>query len=363
MKKVGLIGMTALLAACLEPQLAPQLAERSSADFTIEVVADGLNTPWGAAELADGSFVVTEKQGALKHIKNDGEIVDIKGLPSGIFTQGQGGLLDVHAEADGHLLMSHSYGTWDANGTALIRAKLEGDRLVGATEIYRAAPPKAAASHFGGRIQTLPGGDIILTLGDGFSEREAAQNPESHLGKIMRIHANGAPPAVYTLGHRNVQGVHYDAQSGALWAHEHGPRGGDELNLIIEGENYGWPVATSGLDYNGAKISPFKTYDGMTAPVHDWVPSIAPSGLTIYRGELFAGWNGDAFVGGLASRDLRHLKIENGKVIKEEKLLGDMQARIRDVRTGSDGSLLILNNTKIDMEPGGGQLLRLTPKK
>jgi len=155
-----------------------------------------------------------------------------------------------------------------------------------------------------------------------------------------------------------VQGLAYDAQTNKLWEHEHGPRGGDELNLIRPGQNYGWPVATTGLDYNGAKISPFKEYEDMAAPLHDWVPSIAPSGLTIYRGDMFPDWNGDALVGGLISRDVRLIDLENGKSIGEVSVLSDLDERVRDVRVDKDGAILVLTD-----DPENGKLLRVTPKK
>jgi len=209
-----------------------------------------------------------------------------------------------------------------------------------------------------------------MSVGEGFAYREAAQDKASDLGKIVRINTDGSIPSdnpfigvdgvrpeIYSLGHRNPQGLHFDSVSGTLWSHEHGPKGGDELNLIKPGKNYGWPIATTGIDYNGAMITPFKSYKGMEPFVKDWVPSIAPSGLTIYRGTLFPEWDGDALVGGLKSRDLRRVDLEDSKFIREYILLEDLNARIRDVRTAPDGSILIL--TDDDTE---GKLLRLTPK-
>ena len=226
------------------------------------------------------------------------------------------------------------------------------------------------SSHFGGRMVFLPDGTLVMSLGEGFAYREAAQDKASDLGKIVRINTDGSIPAdnpfvgadgvrpeIYSLGHRNPQGLHFDSVSGKLWAHEHGAKGGDELNLIKPGMNYGWPIATTGVDYNGAKITPFQTYKGMENFVKDWVPSIAPSGLTIYRGDMFSEWNGDALVGGLKSRDLRRVDLEDGKFVREYILLKDLNARIRDVRTAPDGSILILTDDSTE-----GKLLRLTPK-
>ncbi len=240
--------------------------------------------------------------------------------------------------------------------------------------IFRASPPKAAASHFGGKIAFLPDDTLVLTLGDGFAYREDAQKADTHLGKLVRLNRDGGvpddnpflgkskdgrafKPQIYSLGHRNVQGLAYDAQTNTLWEHEHGPRGGDELNRIKPGANYGWPLATTGRDYQGARISPYETFEGTIDPIHDWVPSIAPSGLAIYRGDMFPDWNGDALIGGLASRDLRRVDLENGDSVDEESLLADLDGRIRDVRVARDGGVLVLIE---DSE--NGRLLKLLPK-
>ena len=379
--KFGLILAGFGIAACQEPQPAPDLPERASTEFTVTEIASGLDKPWSVAELPGGGFLITEIAGRLFHVKNDGSRREITGLPNDIFVAGQGGLLDVvlapDFESSSEVYISYAYGNSDANGTALIRAKLLGDVLDNPTIIFRASPPKAAASHFGGRIVFLPDDSLVLSLGDGFSYREDAQKPDTHLGKLVRLTRDGGVPSdnpfigqekngrafkpqIYSMGHRSVQGLALDSATGILWEHEHGPRGGDELNRMSAGANYGWPIATTGRDYQGARISPFETYEGMVDPVHDWVPSIAPSGLAIYRGELFPDWNGDALIGGLASRDLRRVDLEGGKSIGEEDLLSDLDMRIRDVRIASDGAVLILTENSASAEKG--QLLRLTPK-
>lgn len=351
------------LSACLESQPAPDIPTRTSAEFTTSIVAEGFTKPWSVAELPDGGFLVTEIAGKLFRVAPGGAKTEIAGLPTDIFVAGQGGLLDVVLAPDfstsGTIYLSHAYGDKDANGTALVRAMLSGNRLTNAKELYRATPPKSAAQHFGGRIVVMPDGAIMLTLGDGFAFREDAQKPETDLGKILRITPDGTATR-YTSGHRNVQGLAYDAQTQTLWEHEHGPRGGDELNRIIKGQNYGWPIATYGTDYQGARITPHKTYPGLTDGVHTWTPSIAPSGLSIYRGALFPEWNGDALAGGLASKDLRRLDIENGKVVGEVDLLSDLNARVRDVRVAKDGAVLVLVEGDKDTT-GEGYLLRLAP--
>ena len=386
MKKWAIF-MCLLTTACLEAQPKPDLQSRPSSDFNVEIVADGLNTPWSVATMPGGGYLVTEKQGAIKRIWPDGKVDVVTGGPDAIYTEQQAGLFDVTIASDSTdsliIYLAYAYGDAKANGTALYRAALphprthsgaDGLTLTG-DDVFRAANAKDTASHFGGRIVEMPDKTFILTLGDGFAYREAAQDKSSHLGKIVRLNRDGSAandnpftdqdnvkPEIYSLGHRNVQGAHYDAPTNTLWAHEHGPRGGDELNIIKAGQNYGWPTATTGRDYNGARISPFDSYEGMQAPIHDWVPSIAPSGLVIYRGGMFPEWNGDALVGGLAAKSLRRVDLEQGQAKGEEILLADLNARIRDVRVDKDGAILLVTNTKKDMEPGGGQLLRITPK-
>jgi len=290
------------LTACLEPQPKPDLQEVPVSNFNIDVLTEGLSAPWSVAEI-DSGYLITERDGKLYKVSNS-EKIEISGLPDDIFVSGQGGLLEVMPAPDfaqsRELYISYAYGHSNSNGTALLRTQLNGNELENPNVIFRALPPKTAASHFGGRIVFLPDDTLVLSLGDGFAYREEAQNLDSHLGKIVRLTRNGDVPSdnpklegktdIYSYGHRNVQGLTYDVQTNQLWEHEHGPRGGDELNLIKPGQNYGWPIASTGLDYNGAKITPFKTYEGMIDPVHDWVPSIAPSGLVIYRGDMFPGW-------------------------------------------------------------------------
>ena len=374
---LGMAAALSLLSACQEPQTAPELPERQSSEFNVTEIFAGLSNPWSVAELPDGGFLITEKSRKLLHFAADGSRSEITGLSDDIYVKGQGGLLDIVLAPDftatQEVYLSYSYGTDDANGTALLRAKLIGGALQNKTIIFRASPPKAAASHFGGKILFLPDETLILTLGDGFACREDAQKADTHLGKLVRLTRDGSVPAdnpflgqskfgrefkpqIYSLGHRNVQGLAMDSETGALWQHEHGPRGGDELNLLQAGANYGWPLATKGRDYQGARISPYESFKGTKDPIHSWVPSIAPSGLVIYRGAMFPGWNGDALIGGLASRDLRRVDLENGNSVGEEDLLSDLNLRIRDVRLAKDGAILLL------VEDGAnGRLLRVTP--
>lgn len=378
-----IIVVTALgLSACLEPQSAPDLPERPQADFQTDTVASNLTAPWAAAIMTNGSYLVTGKFGNLWVI-NNGQVQPVSGLPpeltslsnNRIATEGQGGLLDVALAPDfgisGMIYLSYSYGDWDANGTALMRARLNGDKLVGAETVFEAHPPKAAGSHFGGKIAVQSDGSLLLSLGDAFALREEAQRPTSHLGSIVRLNADGtaapdnpnfddgALPELFSIGHRNVQGLAIDPQTGIIWEHEHGPRGGDEINRIDAGGNYGWPIATYGRDYQGARISPVEDHAGFAAPVHVWTPSIAPSGMAVYRGDMFPDWDGDLLIGGLASGDLRRFDPVTGD---EVILLSDAKTatdrfRVRDVDVDRDGAVLLLIE---DAE--NGRLIRLMPK-
>lgn len=349
-------------------------AVKSDLKVSVETFASGLKAPWNIASLPDGGYLVTEKLGGIVRLSPDGSAAEISGVPEA-YARGQGGLFDVLLSpdfaSDPIIYISYSSGTSKANGTTIFKASIDGNALTGGEVIFT-ADPKDTGAHFGGRMAFMPDGTMMLTTGDGFKYREASQKRDSHLGKILRLTPNGkaaggnpfagepdAKKEIYSYGHRNVQGLAYDAQTGRLWSHEHGPKGGDELNLVRAGANYGWPIATFGVDYSGAQISPFTEYEGMKNSVHYWVPSIAPSGMTVYRGDMFADMNGDVLVGGLASRDLRRLHMSaDGRVEKETILLSNLGARIRDVQTAPDGAILVLTDDKSD-----GKVLRITPEK
>ncbi len=360
------IGIIALfLTGCMERQLAADISRAPTTDFNIETLADGLKNPWAVVETQQG-YLITERAGKLQNVA-DGEKTNITGLPNDIYVEGQAGLFDIKQRGD-RLFISYAYGDAQANGTALISVNLSNDTLTDTKTIFRANPPKDTNAHFGGRIAFLSDETLILTTGEGFKYREASQDLNSHLGKTIRLTLDGGVPTdnpkfgdkrqVYSYGHRNPQGLTYDVQTNTLWSHEHGPRGGDELNIIKPGENYGWPIASKGLDYNGAKITPHETYPGMKDGVHIWTPSIAPSGLSIYHGDMFPEWEGDALIGGLISRDIRVINLEDGKSKGEISILSDLDARVRDVRVAKDGAILVLTD-----DPENGKLLRITPKK
>jgi glucose/arabinose dehydrogenase len=336
------------------------------AELRIETIATGLDHPWSLAFLPDGRVLVTERGGRLRAVGRDGTLSTISGVPA-VFHAQQAGVFDVVAHprfADNQTLyLSYAKGSAKANATVIARARLEGSRLVGLTEIFRNTPQKSGPVHFGGRMAFLADGSLVMSTGDGFDYREQAQIKSSGLGKIIRIGGGGEIPAdnpfagspVWSIGHRNPQGLAFDAPTGRLWSHEHGPRGGDEVNLIVKGGNYGWPVATHGIDYSGASISPYKRYTGMIDPRVIWVPSIAPSGLAVYRGAMFPEWQGNLIVGALAAREVRRIILDaTGQMLQQERILPEISARIRDVRVAPDGALWLTTDAE------DGKVLRVS---
>lgn len=345
------------------------------AAYHIETLAEGLEHPWSMAFLPDGRVLVTERVGRLRIIQADGSLLaePVAGLPEA-FIAAQAGLMDVVLDPqyadNGWLYLSYAHGSEQANNTRLARARLVEGWLHDLQVLFTAQPLKAGAAHYGGRIAFLPDHTLLLTLGDGFDWREQAQNPANHLGKIVRLNRDGSVPAdnplvgqpgaaaeIYSLGHRNVQGIVHDGVLGRLYSHEHGPRGGDELNLIEAGRNYGWPLATFGVDYTGARVSPYADLPGLTAPLLHWTPSVAPSSLTQYRGERFPDWQGDLFVATLAERSVRRIRLQGDMLAGEEVLFEELDERIRDVRSGPDGALYLLTDSP------EGRLLRVLPNE
>jgi glucose/arabinose dehydrogenase len=349
-----------VLLVLLIASVAPSLATESPR-YRIETIAEDLAFPWSLAFLPDDRALVTERAGRLRVIA-DGKLVDkpVSGVPRA-FVEGQGGLFEVlldPAFADNQALyLSFAQGRSRANRTRVVRARLDGMALADVESIFTAKPAKDTPVHYGGRMTFLPDGTLAIGLGDGFDYREKAQRLDSHLGKIVRIGTDGSLPKdnpfvdredvlpeIYSYGHRNVQGIVLDTQTGNLYAHEHGPRGGDELNLIEPGGNYGWPVATFGLDYSGAVISPYSERPGMVSPLHQWTPSIAPSGMVIYRGAMFPEWNGDFIVTALAGRCAQRLRLKDGKLVDGQVLFAELGERLRDVRVAADGALWLLTD-------------------
>jgi glucose/arabinose dehydrogenase len=324
----------------------------------IETMATGLDHPWSLAFLPDGRTLVTERAGRLRVITKGQPPATITGVPA-VYEAGQGGLFDVvlHPQfgTNGLLYLSYAAGTPEANFTRIMRARLLGNALVDQKVIFEVGPPKDTPVHYGGRMAFLGDGTLAMTVGDGFDFREQAQNLGSGLGKIIRINDDGsipadnpfvarknAQPSIWSYGHRNQQGLAFDAVSGRLYEHEHGPRGGDEVNIITHGGNYGWPVATRGVDYSGASISPYKTYKAMRDGLVVWVPSIAPSGLAVYRGRMFPELDGDLLVGALVDREVRRIDLDAaGRVKGQSRLFPEIAARVRDVRVAPDGAIWV----------------------
>jgi glucose/arabinose dehydrogenase len=338
-----------------------------AADYRLEDWATGLSQPWSIAFLPDGSALVTELGGTLRRIDQDGRVGEPLANVPDVYFAGQGGLFDVVLHpgfAQNSLIyLSFAEGDPDDNGTAVARGRLSGNALQSVETVFRNFSRKDTPVHYGGRLAFLPDGTLLLTTGDGFDYREDAQDVTSGLGKVLRMSDDGSPaagnpfpasPYVYSYGHRNPQGLAV-SEAGVIWLHEHGPRGGDEVNLIEPGVNYGWPAITYGVDYSGAVISPYTALEGMAQPVHQWTPSIAPSGLTIYEADVFPDWRGDLLVGALVDREVRRLDLEAAEVVSEEALFSELDVRIRDVRTGPDGFLYVLTPARVvRVRPGGG---------
>lgn len=363
--------------------------------YEVSVVAKGLNKPWAVEPLPDGSFLVTEKGGQMRIVSKEGQIGEpiagllpveqggtteaskLGGLPP-ITAQGQGGLLDValspNFQKDSTIFWSFSEQRDDGSGTSVARGKLNADRtkLEDVKVIFRVLPSYKNGLHFGSRLAFDKAGKLYITDGDRFDRpnRELVQRLDNHFGKVMRINPDGtvpednpfvktegAKPEIWDQGHRNVQSAAFD-ESGQLWTVEHGAKGGDELNLIEKGKNYGWSIVTFGEEYSGQPIPNSQTTrEGYIDPVYYWDPVIAPSGMEIYTGAAFPEWKGNIFIGGLASQRLVRLVLKDNKVVGEEHLLTDRKQRIRDVKEGSDGFLYVVT------DDSNGELIRISPKK
>jgi len=326
-------------------------ADPAKLGLKLETLVINLDRPWGMTILPDQSLLITERTGQLRHWQQGKISAPIRGLPE-VYDAGQGGLLDVLAAADfassAKIWISYAAGSADANYTAVSELILDMQSVPPSVRsrrsLFKASPAKSGSAHFGGRLAAVEQ-HLWLTLGDGFDFREAAQDSASHLGKIVRIKLT-APnsAAIYASGHRNAQGLLWDPAKKLLWSHEHGPKGGDELNIIVQGSNYGWPAVTAGLDYTRAQVSPFKAHARFVSPAHIWTPSIAPSGMVIYAGTLFPEWQGNLLITALAGRALHRLVLNGQTVLSEEKLLTDENTRWRDIEVAADGTLYLLSD-------------------
>jgi glucose/arabinose dehydrogenase len=356
--------LTGLLLFCI--------TSTAHADYTLETVAEGFNFPWSVAFLPGGDYLLSMRSGEVRQVSATGEISEPLMNTPETYVAGQGGYFDIVLDpafaSNRQVYLSYAGGTPSANGTTIMRATLAQDGFVDPTVIFSATPTKDTPQHYGGKMLFLPDNTLLVTTGDGFEYREAAQDKFSQLGKILRLNRDGSVPAdnpfadgeqgnayVYSYGHRNSQGLAFDARTNTVYMHEHGPRGGDELNRVMPGRNYGWPGVTYGINYSGAYVSPLKEAPGITGPLTWWVPSIAPSGMAYYDAAAFPDWQGDLFVGALVDRDVKRLDMENGEVISQSALFSELEARIRDVRVGPDGFLYLLTDS------ASGALIRVKP--
>ena len=353
-------------------------AAPASAPFDVVVVAKGLENPWSVEPLPDGDLLVSERPGRMRVVTKDGRVGEpIAGLPP-VDARRQGGLLDLALSpdfaGDRTVFWSFSEPRQGGNATSVARGVLSQDRrsLTDVRVIFRAMPTYDGAMHFGSRLAFAPDGMLHVTLGDrsDFPMRAQVQRLDSHMGKTLRITPEGKPaegnpfigkpgalPEIWTIGHRNMQAAAFDAQ-GRLWGVEHGTRGGDELNLLEKGRNYGWPLVTFGIEYSGAGIpGSATTREGYVDPVYYWDPVIAPSGAQFYTGEAFPQWRNNLFIGALREKRLVRLVIEGDRVTGEEHLLADRNQRVRDVRQGPDGALYVVT------DESNGELWRISPRR
>lgn len=342
--------------------------------YTIETVAKGLDYPWALAFLPNGDLLVTERTGQIRIVSQNTVSEPLVGLPKDIYVQGQGGLLDVVLHPNYYtnrwLYLSYTVGSDDKNALQVMRAKLSGNQLIQQQIMFTVSPFKDTPVHFAGRMTFLPDNSLLITSGDGFDYREDAQRLNNLLGKVIRINDDGSIPAnnpflsedvdslsnyVFTYGHRNAQAILYDPSRGVIFSNEHGPDGGDELNIIQAGVNYGWPVITFGNDYIGGRISPFTDYPNMQQPLIDWTPSIAPSGMAVHSGELFKALNGDLLISVLKFKEVRWVQMDGINVVGQASLFKELGQRIRDVRVHPDGSIYVLTDS------AQGKVLRVVP--
>lgn len=374
-----LIGAPLVMQCKAQPRTGP--AQRSptpgsiDGNITVETVASGLEHPWGLAFLPDGRILVTERPGRLRIVSRDGRLSEpLAGVPQ-VAARGQGGLLDVaidprFSESRLVYLSFAEEGDGGTSGTAVVRGRLGDAGLENVEVIYRQQPKVRSGGHFGSRLVFSRDGKLFITQGDRQSSafRQQAQDLSSDIGKVVRINPDGsiprdnpfvgrsdARPEIWSYGHRNVQAAALNPETGQLWTVEHGARGGDELNHPQAGKNYGWPIITYGIDYGGGSIGEGTQREGMEQPVYYWDPVIAPSGMAFYTGDRYPGWKGSVFVGSMTPGALVRLTIDNDRVTLEERYLGSLGARIRDVQQGPDGLLYLVTDAE------NGQLLRVVP--
>ncbi|MFT4697077.1 MAG: glucose/arabinose dehydrogenase [Flavobacteriaceae bacterium] len=352
-KLLFIISFMSLL-ACAQKNKSKVVAETlTSINYKTEVVVPDLNIPWGFVFLPDGTLLITEKSGELLHFK-EGEKIIIEGLPE-VYLRGQGGLLDIELHPDynqnGWLYITHvsSEGEGDGGNTALIRAKLSGNKLKNVERLYKTGPNSKRGQHFGSRITFDNDGFLYFSVGDRGNRDLNPQDITRDCGKIYRLNADGSIPednpfvetpnaktAIFSYGHRNPQGMVKHPETGKIWIHEHGPKGGDEINIIQKGKNFGWPIISYGINYSGTTLTENTALPGMEQPLFYWVPSIAPSGMAFVTSDIYPDWKGNLLVGSLKFGYLERLVLKNDKVVTRYKLLEGM-GRVRSVRQGPNG--------------------------
>lgn len=345
--------------------------DHGGAGVKVNELAKGLVHPWGMVQLPNGDFIINERPGTMRRY-SAGVLSDpISGVPE-VVAQNQGGLLGITADpnfADNNMLYFCYSSPGEGGSTSTVAsATLSGNALTDVDVIFTAGPRIDIGFHFGCRVVIDSAGHLFVSLGDRGSKREEAQNTDNHIGTVVRInidgsvpadnpYVDGAAPEVFSYGHRNVQGMTVHPETGAVWTHEHGPKGGDEVNIVVKAANYGWPVITYGVNYNDTPVSDITEKAGMEQPLTYWDPSIAPSGMDFYQGEAFAAWQGNLLVGSLKFDHLRRIELDdNNKVVAEYELLRERGERIRDVIVGKDGFIYLLTD-----EPNG-KLLQLMPQ-
>jgi glucose/arabinose dehydrogenase len=367
-----LLTVTAFLAAAQADAPRSPTPRSTAGVVRVETFARGLEHPWALAFLPDGRMLVTERPGRLRIVGRDGRLSEPLGGVPRVYAEGQGGLLDVALDprfADNRLVyLSYAEpGTGGTAGTAVARGRLSDGGLTDVQVIYQQQPKARGGLHFGSRLVFARDGTLFVTQGDRH-QQQGVQDLSRGVGKIVRINPDGsvprdnpfvgrdgAQPVIWSYGHRNAQSAALHPETGALWTVEHGARGGDELNQPEAGKNYGWPIITYGVDYSGVRIGEGTAKAGMEQPVYYWDPVIAPSGMTFYTGDAFPGWKGDILIGSLSPGLLVRLSLRNGRVAREERYLGELGERIRDVRQGPDGLLYLLTDRS------DGRVLRVAP--
>lgn len=377
-KLVIATAIAGLLNLFVNHSAAATVVETERHQVQLNTIAEGLEFPWGMAFLPDGSLLVTERGGKLRHLTLNGDIsAPLAGVPK-VVAQGQGGLLDVVLDPDyaNNQFIYLSYAEpapAGANGssTAVARAKFDGNQLTDVKVLFSASPKWASNHHFGSRLVFSADGDyLFITLGDRGNRRDDAQALNNHNGKVLRIHKDGRVPIdnpfvnqpgaakeIWSWGHRNVQGAALHPDTGELWTNEHGPKGGDEINIARAGANYGWPIATFGINYDNSIISPLTAAPRTEQPYYYWLPSIAVSNMLFYSGDAFPAWQGDLLVTALRGSVVARLDLDGERIMHEERMFGELNARLRDIEQGPDGYLYLLTDER------NGKLIQVKPAK